>query len=171
MSRTWEKDLSKKIGTGPAAPANDEIPDFEDMQKQMQGQTNEPEPAPAEPTATEDATTAQLPVDMPEPPATRSKKAGGKEKKGKKDTAEPVDKDKYSIYLPKEMSQSLRMAYVVTGRKFSHLAEEALEDMLYHKYQCHEKSCTCRFSMEAGAKVPTRCPVCGGNKISPVKYR
>lgn len=125
----------------------------------------------SEPTATEDATTTQPPVDAPESPATKSKKAGGKEKKGKKDTAEPVDKDKYSIYLPKEMSQSLRMAYVVTGRKFSHLAEEALEDMLYHKYQCHEKSCTCRFSMEAGAKVPTRCPVCGGNKISPVKYR
>lgn len=125
----------------------------------------------SEPAATEDATAAQPPVDTPESPTTKSKKAGGKEKKGKKDTAEPVEKDKYSIYLPKEMSQSLRMAYVVTGRKFSHLAEEALEDMLYNKYQCHEKSCTCRFSMEAGAKVPTRCPVCGGNKITPVKYR
>lgn len=125
----------------------------------------------SEPLSAEEATTAQPPVDTPEPPATKSKKAGGKEKKSKKDATEPVDKDKYSIYLPKEMSQSLRMAYVVTGRKFSHLAEEALEDMLYHKYQCHEKSCTCRFSMEAGDKVPTRCPACGGNKISPVKYR
>lgn len=125
----------------------------------------------SEPTPTEEATTTQPPVDMPEPPATRSKKLGGKEKKSNKNATDPVDKDKYSIYLPKEMSQSLRMAYVVTGRKFSHLAEEALEDMLYHKYQCHEKSCTCRFSMEAGAKVPTRCPACGGNKISLVKYR
>lgn len=118
-----------------------------------------------------DAITTQPPVDTTEPAATTEKRPSGKEKKGKKASADLVDKDKYSIYLPKEMSQSLRMAYVVTGRKFSHLAEEALEDMLYHKYQCHEKTCTCRFSMEAGKKVPTKCPACGSSKISPVKYR
>ena len=169
MSRSWQKDLSKKVGSNPVAPDNNEIPDFEDMQKQMQGQTTEPEPAPVEPDP------APAPEPKPAAPKPKPQKPKQKEtpkappKKQRKqdddedeDEGENVNKEKFSIYLPEDLAMSLRLSYVITKKKYSHTAEQALTDMLLNRYQCDE--CTAIFSMSETDESPSYCPSCGGSK-------
>ena len=137
-------------------------------------QPTEPAATPAEPVNSQGQ-----PAEEPKPksaPKTKPDKKSGNEtsKKVKKsdseDEAEP-DKDKYSIYLPKKLSMTLRMVYILTRKKYSRLVESALTDMFYHRYQCENPACNACFSMSeheklhAPRQIPARCPACGGEKI------
>ena len=92
-----------------------------------------------------------------------NKKASAK-KEGEEELPEK-DKDKYSIYLSEKVSLSLRMAYLFTKKKFSHLVEISLSDMLWHRYQCQEPKCYHKFSMSETDTEPSFCPVCGSKNI------
>lgn len=140
-------------------------------------------PAPGSEQPAESAATPAEPVEVqgqpaeePKPksaPKTKPKtdKKSGKEapqkpkKSDEEDEAGP-DKDKYSIYLPKKLSMTMRMVYILTRKKYSRLVETALTDMFYNRYQCEDPKCTARFSMSEIDKVPVCCPACGGKKFS-----
>jgi hypothetical protein len=153
----------------------DDAPDLDELQSMMGGnqQSNREE---STATGTEDIVEApaQPPVAKPADPVERPKSTAGKGKKKKEDDAEDekdlVNKDKFSIYLPKDLSRSMRIAYAITGKKFSHQAEDALTEMFNQRYQCHKAKCGVRFSVSDASKVPTNCPCCGGKDISVVRY-
>lgn len=97
----------------------------------------------------------------PDPPAKKTKRS-------KSDECE-ADKEKYSIYLSQKLSLSMRMVCITTRKKFSHLIETALGDMLYNRYQCENPGCNVRFTMSETDTIPCCCPACGGKKFSPLR--
>ena len=123
-----------------------------------------PEPAPAV------SETPKTPKASKQPKTeTGASKPPKKSKTASADEEADPDKDKYSIYLPKKLSILMRMVYSVTRKKFSHICEKALEDMLLHRYQCENPACTARFSISEGEATPICCPACGGKKFSPLR--
>lgn len=129
--------------------------------------------APAQPAQTQEPS----PED-PKPKSPSQSKSGehktakNPEKKPKKPAGEDeaeADKEKYSIYLPKKLSLSLRMVSIITRKKYSHVVESALSDMMYRRYQCHAPNCNTRFSISEDDKTPACCPVCGGKTIYPLR--
>lgn len=104
------------------------------------------------------------------PKPLKEEKSDTKRKKPAKEESEDfADKDKYSIYLPPKLSMALRMVYISTRKKYSHITEIALTDMLFNRYQCHNPKCTARFSISEGDHTPICCPVCGEKKFSPLR--
>lgn len=98
----------------------------------------------------------------------KTKKSKNSDKKATDEETDP-NKEKYSIYLPKKLSTSLRMVYLTTRKKFSHVAEAALTDMLYRRYQCLNPACMAWFSISESDKAPTCCPVCGKKDIQSLR--
>ena len=75
------------------------------------------------------------------------------------------EKEKFSIYLPLHLAKSMRRVYGNTRKKFSHIVEDALTQMFYQHYQCHNPSCCASFTLSDPNLAPTRCPVCGCGEI------
>ena len=98
-------------------------------------------------------------------PAAKVPKAARQQakKSEKKPADEDTMKEKYSIYLPEDLSLALRAESFYSRKKYSHIVESALTDMLCRRYQCN--SCLTRFSISDTDNRPACCPVCGGKKI------
>ena len=133
-------------------------------------------PAPQQPTSEQKPLTEPTPPEAPPEkavPTSKSVKTKA-EKPAKKAAASEEDddvagKDKYSIYLPPKLSMALRMVYIVTRKKFSHITELALTDMLFRRYQCHNPDCLARFSISEKDVTPRCCPVCGKRDFHPYR--
>lgn len=104
------------------------------------------------------------------PSAPKTPKAPGKKTAKEQEPEDTADKDKYSIYLTKGLSITLRIANICTRKAFSHITECALNDMLRNRYQCDNPNCLTRFSMSETDATPICCPACGKNQFSPLRY-
>lgn len=150
------------------ATQSEEIQPAEEIPTEENAPTEEP-PAP----------TTEEPVEEPveqvnEEPTTslptktftekKAKHSAGK-KAARKSAADDAAKDKCSIYLPEDISIKLRMASVLTRRKNSYIAEIALRDLLTQRYQCQNPACYIKFSLSETEEQPTRCPVCGEERL------
>lgn len=131
------------------------------------------EEAPAEAPAT-----AIVPVETTAAPAeapARPKKPAAKTPKTSTKNAPKVDeedledKEKFSIYLPVKPSMNMRMEYILTRKKYSHIVEEALTDRYEHRYLCHSPACNSHFGGFGTDEKPVCCPFCGSKQFSQVR--
>lgn len=129
-------------------------------------------PAPDAATTVPDSIEEPVPEETPAPspkPATPKKtkttKRTGQKKPSRKAADDDGSKEKCSIYLPEDLSLSLRMASVLTRQKNSYIAEVALRDLMHRRYQCQNPACYAKFSVSETDDQPSFCPMCGGDKV------
>lgn len=147
----------------PAAPSVD--------LNEMFGAGDQQEAPAAEPvTETVQDEPTKEPPKAPKPPKEEKKPKSPLGKKSKKaEEEDTAGKEKYSFYLTPKLSLALRMVYIATRKRYSQIAETALSDMLFNRYQCENPGCTARFSISERGDTPTCCPVCGGKKFEPLR--
>lgn len=110
----------------------------------------------------------ESPAPAPEKPRKAPRDEAGTRKPKKTKAEAEEGKEKFSIYLNKKVASALRMVYLNTRKKFNHTVEEALTDMFFNRYQCH--NCCTRFSVSGSDNAPTCCPACGEKKFSQLRF-